>query len=159
MGFRWYWTIYFSIPLRGRTVADAHAIGTDAISLLETHDQGAATIESLTALLRSGHAGALVGMPEGQLLEAKRHIHLEDERAGWSSARTSPPSPTPRGRPHRGGARHEAEGPARRSGRCASLPQHGPGPPSALTPRPDRVSAYPGPGRLAGLRWLVPPGR
>jgi hypothetical protein len=80
MGFRWYWTIYFSIPLRGRTVADTHAIGTDAISLLETHDQGAATIESLTALLRSGHAGALVGMPEGQLLEAKRHIHLEDEK-------------------------------------------------------------------------------
>jgi hypothetical protein len=80
MGFRWYWTTRFSLPLRGRTVADAHAIGTDAISVLESHAEGVATIESLAALLRSGHAGALVGMSEGQLLEAKRHLHLEDDK-------------------------------------------------------------------------------
>jgi hypothetical protein len=61
-------------------VADAHAIGTDAISVLESHAKGVATIESLTALLRSGHAEALVGMFEGQLLEAKRHLHLEDDK-------------------------------------------------------------------------------
>jgi hypothetical protein len=80
-GFRWYWTTRFSVPVRGRTVADVHAIGTDAISLLESHGEGVATIESLTALLQAGHAGALVGMNESQLLEAKRHLHLEDDKA------------------------------------------------------------------------------
>jgi hypothetical protein len=80
-GFRWYWTTRFSVPVRGRTVADVQAIGTDAISLLESHGEGVATIESLTALLQAGHAGALVGLYESQLLEAKRHLHLEDEKA------------------------------------------------------------------------------
>ncbi|WP_156960178.1 AlbA family DNA-binding domain-containing protein [Amycolatopsis taiwanensis] len=80
-GFRWYWKVYFSVPLRGKTVTDVHLIGADAIRVLETHAEGEVTLDSLRALLRSGHAEAIVGMPEGQLLEAKRHLHLEDEKS------------------------------------------------------------------------------
>lgn len=76
--FRWYWMIRMSLPIRGRTLADMHVLGSDAIAVLEAYGSGELTIESLASLLRSGHVGALVGTPENQLLEAKRSLRLED---------------------------------------------------------------------------------
>ena len=80
-GYRGYWSVRFEVPIRGLTVADAHLIGRDAIAVLEAHAGGGTTIESLAALLRAGHAKALLGLDENQLLEAKRSIHLVDEKA------------------------------------------------------------------------------
>jgi len=81
LGYRGYWVAWFSVPVRGLTVADIEDIGIDAITMLDAHDDGVVTIDSLTALLRAGRATALIGLPESQLLEAKRHLHLGDERS------------------------------------------------------------------------------
>jgi Putative DNA-binding domain len=82
IGFRWYWTIRLSVPIRGRMVSDIHDMGSDAISLLEAHSDGVVSIDSLSALLRRGHARALVGMAESQILEVKQSLHVQNEK-GW----------------------------------------------------------------------------
>lgn len=82
-GYRGYWTVRFEIPIRGLTVADANQIGNDAIAVIEAYadGDGASSIEPLVALLHAGHAKALLGLSEHQLLEAKRSLHLVDEKS------------------------------------------------------------------------------
>jgi hypothetical protein len=80
LGFRWYWTIQIAMRLRGSTVLDAQCLGSDAIKYLEAHAEGILTLEGLIGLLRSGYATSLIGTSEGQLLEVKRSLHLEDEK-------------------------------------------------------------------------------
>lgn len=80
IGYRGYWVARFSVPFRGLTVADVRALGMDAINLLDAHETGAPTLESLTALLRAGHAASLIGLPEGQQLEAKRQLNLTEPK-------------------------------------------------------------------------------
>jgi len=78
IGYRGYWVARFSVPYRGLTVADVRTLGMDAINLLDAHETGAPTLESLSALLRAGHAASLIGLSEGQLLEAKRQLNLTE---------------------------------------------------------------------------------
>lgn len=80
IGYRGYWVTRFAIPYRGLTVADVRTLGMNAINLLDAHETGAPTLESLTALLRAGHAASLIGLPEGQLLEAKRQLNLTEPK-------------------------------------------------------------------------------
>lgn len=81
MGYRWYWRARFAIPARGRTVADAATIGHEAIAILEAFDGGDPSREALVSILRAGQATALLGLSEGQLLEAKRSFHMPDAKA------------------------------------------------------------------------------
>jgi hypothetical protein len=87
LGFRWFWTVRFEIPIRGRTVRDAAAVGEEVIALLEAFDGGRPSVESLVSMLRAGHANALIGMPESQLLETKRSFHIPDEKAQYELAK------------------------------------------------------------------------
>ena len=80
IGYRGYWIARFSIPYRGLTVADIHTLGMDAINLLDAYETGAPELESLSAVLRAGHASSLIGLPEGQLLEAKRQVNLTEAK-------------------------------------------------------------------------------
>lgn len=82
-GYRGFWTVRFEVPIRGLTVADANRFGSEAIAILEAYAAGDAanSIEPLVALLHAGHANALLGQGEHQLLEVKRSLHLVDEKA------------------------------------------------------------------------------
>lgn len=75
--YRTYWLARIEIPLRNKTLADAHYLGEQAVEIIEAFGSGDLTVESVVGLLNGGHASALIGLPEGQLLEAKVAIHLE----------------------------------------------------------------------------------
>lgn len=74
--YRTFWVARFGIPLRNRTVADANEIGASALAVVEAYATGDLTIESILGLLKGGHAKSLIGIPESQVLEAKRSIHF-----------------------------------------------------------------------------------
>lgn len=78
--YRTYWIARFEIPLRDKTLADAHRIGDEAVAIIEAFGSGDLTIESIAGLLNGGHASALIGLPESQLLETKVAIHLETDK-------------------------------------------------------------------------------
>ena len=80
IGYRGYWVVRFVVPFRGLSIYDIQAIGSEALGLLDAFSDGTETLDSLAVLLRSGHASALIGTPEGQLVEAKRQVNLEDDK-------------------------------------------------------------------------------
>lgn len=60
------------VPGRGRTVQDAFDLGSEVDALVEAARDGRVVRETVPALLRGGHAHALLGQPEAPWLEAKR---------------------------------------------------------------------------------------
>jgi len=80
LDYRDLWTARIEIPLRNKTLADAYYLGDEAIEVIEAFGTGELTVEAIVGLLKGGHASALTGSPETQLLEAKVAIRLETDR-------------------------------------------------------------------------------
>ena len=68
------WALFIRIQFhgRGRTVQEAFDVGSEVNALIEAARDGRVVRDTVPALLRGGHARALLGQPEAPWLEAKR---------------------------------------------------------------------------------------
>lgn len=74
-----YWDAHIRYPDIDHTIDTICQFAAELIALTRAFQSGAMNREGILAALRAGHAAMLVGLPEGQSLEAKRPIKLDDE--------------------------------------------------------------------------------
>ncbi|MFT4109498.1 hypothetical protein [Propionicimonas sp.] len=59
------------VPWRSKSAADLFRVGEEVLRLCEAFSAGSVTRDTVAALVRGGGAGLLVGLPEGNWLDAK----------------------------------------------------------------------------------------
>jgi Putative DNA-binding domain len=76
------WDVHFKLNVsqRGRTIADAVAIGRDVLSLAAAATGGVLTPSTARDLVRARRADLLLGQAESHWLECKQQPHRDDER-------------------------------------------------------------------------------
>jgi len=83
-----YATVYFDVPVRGKTTGEALRIGAEAEAVLAAASGGQLDLRATVDLVRGGHAGVLVGQPEGRWFDGKRSPYvLSDEAGKWELAK------------------------------------------------------------------------
>lgn len=78
----WIVNVELGFHTRRRMIVDLVQVGLDSMALLDAVTTGVFGREQVGDLLRSGHAEALVGQPEGEWLEAKRQHYDLTTTAG-----------------------------------------------------------------------------
>lgn len=63
--------VRFKIPVRGKTIGEAFAIGTEASALIEATRGGSLTLRTAVDLISSGCGAALIGQQEGSWFDGK----------------------------------------------------------------------------------------
>lgn len=87
MGVDWF-SATFDISTRGKSVADALAIGREALATIQASTGGALDLQSSVDLLRAGYAQALVGHAEGPWFDGKSAPYrIDDESQKWELAK------------------------------------------------------------------------
>lgn len=85
----WLWHARLAAATQGQTLSTLFTAGHDAIALLAAMDGGQLTRVTAGDLVRSGHAKALVGQPEGHWLDVKsQHYDLLAEHGQISLAQS-----------------------------------------------------------------------
>jgi hypothetical protein len=68
--------VRFELPVRGRTIGEAFAIGTEGLALVEAAQGGSLTLRTAVDLIRSGRGAALIGQQEGPWFDGKAAPYL-----------------------------------------------------------------------------------
>ncbi|WP_159391073.1 ATP-binding protein [Streptomyces viridochromogenes] len=63
--------IHIRTPIRGKSLADMHAIGQDVLAFIDALQGGVLTRETAVSLLRAEKGDLLIGQPEGPWLDVK----------------------------------------------------------------------------------------
>jgi len=77
-----YVTVYFDVPVRGKSTGEALGIGSEAEAVLAAASGGELDLRATVDLVRGGHAGALVGQSEGRWFDGKRAPYVLGDEAG-----------------------------------------------------------------------------